>query len=304
VSKILIADDDAVSLLILQNLLLKWDYEITLAHDGEEAFHILGEIDAPRLAVLDWMMPGMEGVEICRRIRERTDRPYIYTLLLTGRSEKEDLLQALKLGADDYLRKPVDAQELRARLHVGHRILKLQDNLLASQEELLFRATHDTLTGVYNRAAILDIIDRELSRERRENKPFAVILADLDHFKTINDTYGHLAGDSVLKEVAQRMVASLRGYDSVGRYGGEEFLMVAPGANGAVSVSLAERIRSAIESRPFQTDAGDVHVTASFGIAISEPLQSLEANTLLGLADKALYSAKENGRNRFELAVS
>jgi two-component system cell cycle response regulator len=302
-NKILIADDDPVSLLVLQNLLLKWDYDITVVTNGEDAFRILSEIDAPRLAVLDWMMPGMEGVEICRRIRERTDRPYIYTLLLTGRSEKEELLHALELGADDYLTKPVDAQELRARLHVGHRILKLQDNLLASQEELLFRATHDMLTSVYNRAAILDIIHRELSRAKRENKPVAVILADLDHFKTINDTYGHLPGDSVLKEVARRMLASLRGYDSVGRYGGEEFLIVAPGANGAVSVTLADRIRSAIESRPFQTDAGDVQVTASFGIAVSEPLQSLEANTLLGLADKALYCAKEHGRNRSELAV-
>ena len=303
-NRILIADDDSISQRILNSLLLKWGYNVTVASDGEEAFRVLSGVDAPRLAILDWMMPSMEGVEICRRIREFADRPYIYTLLLTGRSEKQDLLRGLELGADDYLTKPFDAQELRARLHVGHRILKLQDSLLSSQEELLFRATHDALTSVYNRAAVLDAIDRERSRQTRDKRPFAVILLDLDHFKKINDTHGHLAGDIVLKGAARRMLASVRSYDFVGRYGGEEFLILAPGADRMVSLALADRVRSAIESEPFRTERSDLRVTASLGVAVSDPGLSLDPNALLRLADKALYCAKQNGRNRSELAAS
>ena len=303
-NRILIADDDSISQRILNSLLLKWGYNVTVASDGEEAFRVLSGVDAPRLAILDWMMPRMEGIEICRRIREFADRPYIYTLLLTGRSEKQDLLRGLELGADDYLTKPFDAQELRARLHVGHRILKLQDSLLSSQEELLFRATHDALTSVYNRAAVLDAIDRERSRQTRDKRPFAVILLDLDHFKKINDTHGHLAGDIVLKGAARRMLASVRSYDFVGRYGGEEFLILAPGADRMVSLALADRVRSAIESEPFRTERSDLRVTASLGVAVSDPGLSLDPNALLRLADKALYCAKQNGRNRSELAAS
>ncbi len=301
--KILIAEDDPVSSRMLESVLGKWGYDVTVVTDGMQAFRLLDGADAPRLAVLDWMMPGMEGVEICQRIRKRKDRPYIYVLLLTGRSQKQDLLQGLELGADDYLTKPFDAQELRARLRVGGRILSLQDDLLAAQEKLHYQATNDALTAIPNRPAILDALGREMSRQVRDNRPFGIILADIDHFKNVNDTYGHLSGDAVLRTVAQWLRESTRPYDSVGRYGGEEFLIVAPFADARGTMALAERIRRHIESQSIPARAGPIRVTASLGVAVSSYPPCLDAKTLLQLADDALYRAKENGRNRSELAV-
>jgi two-component system cell cycle response regulator len=302
--KILIAEDDSMSRRLLEAILVKWGYDVTVVADGLEALRILDSADAPRLAVLDWMMPGMEGVQICQKLRERKGRPYVYVLLLTARSQKQDLLQGLELGADDYLTKPFDAKELRARLHVGGRILNLQDDLLAAQEALHLRATHDGLTGLPNRAAVLEALDREISRQLRENRPFGIILADIDHFKNVNDTYGHLSGDEVLRTVAKRLRESLRPYDCVGRYGGEEFLIVAPSSDARGTMTLAERIRKQIESQPIVAQTGGtIRVTMSLGIAVSSPSPSVDIKTLLQLADDALYRAKANGRNRSELAV-
>jgi two-component system, cell cycle response regulator len=294
--KVLIAEDDPVSCHLLKNLLTKWDYDVTVATDGDQALAALEAAGAPRLAVLDWMMPGMEGVQICRRIRERTDKPYIYILLLTARSQKQDVHRGLELGADDYLTKPFDAQELRARLHVGERILSLED-------ELRFRATHDTLTGIPTRGVALEAISREHARQVREKISFGVILADLDHFKNINDTYGHICGDAVLKEAAQRIIGCARPYDTVGRYGGEEFLIVVASADESASLALAERMRVAIESRPFATDFGELHVTASLGVVASTAASPIDSKILLQLADEALYRAKLRGRNRSERTV-
>src|ERR1700691_4720462 len=248
--KILIAEDDSMSRRLLEAILVKWGYDVTVVADGLEALRILDSADAPRLAVLDWMMPGMEGVQICQKLRERKNRPYIYVILLTARSQKQDLLQGLDLGADDYLTKPFDAQELRARLRVGGRILTLQDDLLAAQAELHFRATNDALTDIPNRPAILEALDREMARQVRDDRPFGIVLADIDHFKNVNDTYGHLSGDDVLRTVAQRVRDSTRTYDSVGRYGGEEFLIVAPLTDAPGTMALAERIRRNIDSEP------------------------------------------------------
>jgi diguanylate cyclase (GGDEF)-like protein len=303
VKRILVAEDDPVSRRILESLLTKWGYEVTVVPDGTSAFRVLETEDTPRLALLDWMMPGMEGVQICQLIRERVDRPYVYVILLTARNEKRDLLRGLELGADDYLTKPFDAQELQARLRVGQRILDLQDGLIAAKEELRFRATHDLLTGISNRGAVLDAIKREHSRQIRESGTFGVILADLDHFKNVNDTNGHLCGDAVLKEAARRIVACTRPYDTVGRYGGEEFLIVVAGANDSVTWALAERMRKAIESEPFVTDSGEVAVTSSFGTAVSSNAASSDPKTLVRLADEALYRAKRLGRNRSEICA-
>jgi two-component system, cell cycle response regulator len=302
--RILIADDDAVSRRILKKFLTKWNYDVTEASDGTSALQVLEGDDAPRLAVLDWMMPGMEGVQICRLIRERPERPYLYLLLLTARSEKQDLLNALRLGADDYLTKPFDAQELQARLHVGERILALQDDLIAAKEELRFKATHDLLTGIFNRGVILEALRREHSRQLREKSPFGVVLADLDHFKNINDTYGHACGDAVLKEAARRMTACTRPYDTVGRYGGEEFVAVVARADDSITLALAERMRNAIASEPFVTDFGNITVTASFGLAVSTDAAATDPELLVQFADEALYRAKRGGRNRSELSRS
>jgi two-component system, cell cycle response regulator len=302
--RILVAEDDPVSRRLLEVFLVKWGFEVVLASTGLEALQLLERMDAPRLALLDWMMPGMEGVQVCQKLREFKDRPYVYVLLLTARMQKEDILQGLDSGADDYLTKPFDSQELRARLQVGQRILDLQDKLIAAGEELLFRATHDNLTGISNRGVIIDNIRRERARQDRGSAAFAIVLADIDHFKYVNDTYGHLAGDAVLKEIASRMVNFIRPYDSVGRYGGEEFLILAPSSDALGAMGLAERIRKAIEEKPVTFEGRKISVTASFGIAVSTPRQLLDAQQMIRLADDALYQAKANGRNRCDLALT
>jgi diguanylate cyclase (GGDEF)-like protein len=300
--RVLIAEDDPVSRRLLELFLVRWGFEVTIVTTGTEALQMLERLDAPRLAILDWMMPGMEGVQVCQKLRESADRRYVYVLLLTARTQKEDLLQGLESGADDYLTKPFDSQELRARLHVGQRILDLQDQLIAAGEELLYRATHDNLTGVVNRGVILDTLRRERSRQAREGGSFGIVLMDLDHFKYVNDTYGHLAGDDVLREAAQRMMACVRPYDSVGRYGGEEFLIVVPSSDAMGTMGLAERIRHSIEAKPMVTNSIPIAVTASFGVTASIDKLPLEPQEILRLADAALYRAKERGRNRTELA--
>lgn len=301
---ILIAEDDAVSRHMLQAFLRKWGYEVVSAADGLEALRILESDGAPPLAVLDWMMPGMEGPEVCRRVREIKGRPYIYVLLLTGRTQKEDLLRGLESGADDYLTKPFDAPELRARLHVGQRILDLQRSLIETREELRFRATHDALTGIANRGVILEEAGREHSRRSREGGAFGIIMADIDHFKQVNDTCGHSGGDAVLKEASRRMTQSVRLYDLVGRYGGEEFLIVVPASDAVGTLGLAERMRTEIAALPIPFDQGEIRITASFGVAVCSDENPRDLESLLRLADEALYRAKKLGRNRVELSPS
>jgi diguanylate cyclase (GGDEF)-like protein len=307
--KILIAEDDPVSRRVAEALFAKWGYEVAVVQDGSEAWRALEREDAPRLAVLDWMMPGLAGTDICKRVRAREGRPYVYILLLTAKAQKSDLLEGMDAGADDYLVKPFDAHELRARLHVGQRIIELQDALMAAREALRFRATHDFLTGLPNRGEILDVLRRELLRGLRGGTPVGIILGDLDHFKRVNDSFGHLAGDEVLRSIAQRMANVVRAYETVGRFGGEEFLVVVPASDAAGTLSQAERIRSCIESQPIETQAGPIPVTMSMGVVASSselPGQSdaaTEPDPLLAAADAALYRAKELGRNRAELAT-
>jgi two-component system cell cycle response regulator len=300
--RVLVAEDDPVSRRMLQVFLSKWGYEVEVATDGIEALRILERVDAPPLAVLDWVMPGLEGPQVCQRVREHKDKPYTYVLLLTARSQKDDLLRGLESGADDYLTKPFDAQELRARLCVGERILDLQRGLIAARDELRFRATHDLLTGIANRGVVLDAMHRECSRQAREGGSFGVIMLDIDHFKYVNDTYGHLSGDAVLKEAARRMVSCIRPYDTVGRYGGEEFLVVVPSTEESGALALAERIRRAIGAQPVTADAGLVNITMSCGVAVSGADMPLAPDALLRSADEALYRAKQLGRDRSELA--
>jgi two-component system, cell cycle response regulator len=288
---------------LLQSFLEKSGFEVLAAQDGEDALRVLEKENAPTLAVLDWMMPKKDGLQVCASVRARPGRAYVYILLLTARTQKDDLLRGLESGADDYLTKPFHAAELRARLKVGQRILDLQTGLIKAREELLFRATHDELTGLVNRRIIIEAIAREHSRHVRQGGAFAVIVLDLDHFKSVNDTHGHLAGDAVLKEVARRMVAGLRPYDTVGRYGGEEFVIVAPSCDKDGATRLVERILAIIRSRPVDATDCSVPVTASCGIAISNAGKSLDPESLMRMADEALYRAKENGRNRAEFAV-
>ncbi len=299
--RILVAEDDPVSRHLLEAFLAKWGYEVIVAADGVEARRVLQHDNAPNLALLDWMMPGTDGVEICREVRKRAAEPYTYILLVTAKGQKQDILEGLEAGADDYLTKPFDPYELRARLRAGRRILELQEQLILAREQLRAEATHDSLTGVWNRAAIVEILHRELARAQRENTSVAAIMADLDHFKKINDTYGHLAGDAVLREVTRRMRASMRPYDALGRYGGEEFLVVAPGCDPATAFKIAERLRECVSREPVDIFEGPFPVTLSVGVAASR--ETKEAEQLVQMADAALYRAKTAGRNRAELAL-
>lgn len=306
--RVLIADDDPVSRRMLQAFLEKWSYKVVVAENGSHAWELFGNEDAPRLAILDWMMPGMTGVEVCQQVRARPGCPYVYILLLTARGQKEDLLEGMNAGADDYLSKPFDPKELKARLHVGGRIVELQDELIAAREALRFQATHDALTGACNRAEVIETLRRELARRHREGGSVGVILLDLDHFKRINDTLGHLAGDAVLQETVKRMSACVRPYDAIGRYGGEEFLIVAPSTDAMGALGEAERIRACLEQRIFESSAGSIAVTASFGVAAADQLPAgkgpgpVDPKILLAASDAALYRAKEQGRNRVEIA--
>jgi len=246
----------------------------------------------------------MDGIELCRKIRSRNEGPYLYVLLLTARDDRQDVVTGLNAGADDYLTKPFDADELRARVRAGRRILELQQALLHARDALQFEAAHDPLTVLWNRGAILSFLQKEIDRQSRNFLPLAVLMADLDHFKQVNDTYGHLVGDAVLQEVARRLMAAVRSYDLVGRYGGEEFLIIFPGCNHADLMASAERLRRTIADRPIETSAGTIAMTLSLGCASAQPdgagMQS--CTTLLHSADTALYAAKAGGRNRVEVA--
>ncbi len=301
--KILIADDEPIVRYLLELFLRKWSYDVVVAADGGQAWEALKGENAPRLAILDWMMPGMDGVEICRQVRKQAGQPYTYILLVTTKAQKQDIIEGLEAGADDYLTKPFESEELRVRLRAGRRILELQEQLVATREALEFKATHDALTGLWNHAEILETLKKELARARREEAPVGVVLADLDNFKRVNDTYGHLAGDAALRETAQRMRNSVRAYDSLGRYGGEEFLIILPGCHPP-AVKQAERIRACVSAAPIDTPESPVTVTLSMGVANYEGMQQPDMDTLLRAADAALYRAKNAGRNRVELATS
>lgn len=296
--KILAAEDNPVFQSMLRSILTKWGYEVVTAADGNEALAALEAEDPPRLAILDWMMPGIDGVDICRRVRAIGREPYIYILLLTARTESEDLVEGIDSGADDYLTKPFKAPELRARLRAGQRILELQEQLMAAREALRQEATHDSLTGLLNRHAILGLLQIELERATREHRDLSVLMADIDHFKDVNDRYGHLAGDAVLRESAERMKSSIRRYDSLGRYGGEEFLVVLPGCSTDGAIAQAERLRMSMAAVAFDAGEQTLPVTCSIGVACRTAGTPVDTDSLIRAADVGLYAAKENGRNR------
>jgi diguanylate cyclase (GGDEF)-like protein len=301
--QILIADDSLVSRHLLDATLRKWGYEVVIACDGTEAWDILQQDGAPPVAILDWMMPGMTGPEVCRLVRQRAREPYTYILLLTSKSLKEDLIEGMESGADDYIIKPFDQHELKVRLRAGTRLVDLQAQLLSAREALREQATKDSLTRLWNRSSILEIMQRELSRGHRENSPMGVVLLDLDHFKVINDTYGHFAGDAVLREAARRMQNCIRQYDSLGRYGGEEFLLLLPGCDGLSTLEKAEALRSNLCGDPLLLTETSITLTASFGATFIQPGADSTAEGLIRMADEALYRAKKLGRNRVELLL-
>jgi diguanylate cyclase (GGDEF)-like protein len=302
--RLLIADDDVVCRRILEKLLVKWGHEVEVASDGAEAWQALRCFNAPSMVVLDWMMPGMDGVEICRRLRElkRDIRPYV--ILLSGKDQKKDLIKGISAGADDYVTKPFAPEELRVRILAGERILNLQAESLTIMEALRKQASHDYLTGLPNRATIMDVLRREFARGPRGGQAVSVVLADVDHFKDVNDTFGHQVGDAVLAEIAKRMAMEMRSYEYIGRYGGEEFLAVLCDCDTRNACALAERLRRVVEGRLFESSAGKIPVTMSLGVASTAEIPSATQETLVQLADEAMYRAKRAGRNRVECAMA
>ena len=299
--RILLAEDDRVTRRLLESSLKKWGYEIVSCSDGVEAWEVLQKEDAPKLAVLDWMMPGMDGVEICRKVRNLSTGKYVNIILLTSKSSKEDVVGGLEAGADDYIVKPFDRNELKVRVRAAARMVRLQEDLQSALEHSEFRASHDPLTRLFNRAAIIEALQKELNRAGREGTPVSVIIGDVDHFKRVNDRYGHLAGDGVLREIADTISSSVRPYDFAGRYGGEEFIVVLPGCDKEDARQTAERLRSKIAENPIVTSEGVFSVTMSFGVATSDAADATDMDSLIRCADQALYTAKNAGRNRVEL---
>jgi two-component system, cell cycle response regulator len=295
--RVLIVEDDAMFRKILSTWLESWGYQVTIAEDGKKAWGILLEKPAPQLLILDWMMPHPNGVELCHLIRQRNSSPYQYILLLTAKDDKQDIIRGLDAGADDYLTKPFDKNELHARLRAGRRILTLQDEQFKTREQLEFQATHDSLTGIWNRRAILDLMHREFERSRRANSVSGVLMLDLDHFKNVNDSYGHQAGDAVLQEVGRRIQLAIRLYDLAGRYGGEEFLIVLPGCGRDEVQMCAERIRIAMCDESIPVADFCISVSVSIGSVVFNPALHSERDAL-STADAALYQAKNRGRDQ------
>jgi len=295
--RVLVADDSLVMRRLLESSLQGWGYNVVSARDGDEAWRILQADDAPAIAILDWMMPACSGLELCRRVRALNGARYIYLILLTSRGLRQDVVEGLSAGADDYVVKPFDKPELEVRLRAGSRIVTLQAELMQTQEALREQAMKDGLTGIWNRGSILDILAREIDRAHRTRSDLGLLMIDLDHFKQINDTHGHQCGDAVLRAVTTRIHAQMRSYDSFGRYGGEEFLIVVPGCEPAMLAAQADRLRLAIAEEPIEVDGISLTLTASFGATSFDHAHPCSVDDLVRAADAALYDAKRDGRN-------
>ena len=291
--RILIAEDEPISRKLLEDSLRKWGYDVIVTKNGLEAWEVLQQEKRPNLVVLDWMMPGMDGIEVSQKVREQHFANYVYIILLTARSRPEDIVLGLNSGVDDYIVKPFYDEELKYRLKIGERIIELEQRILSL-------ASTDYLTGLLNRRAFMERLEAEVNRAKRQTGNLGLIIIDVDFFKQINDSYGHQAGDLVLQDFARNLDDCCRDYDFIGRHGGEEFIICLPGADLEQSTLTAERIRMQIEaSRTFLPSKQKwVNVTASFGISAVEKGLPNTTDLLISAADNALYLAKSLGRNR------
>jgi len=295
--KVLIADDDRVSSKILERDLLKWGYEVIITHDGQSAYEMIKEHQI-QLAILDWMMPKISGIELSRKIRRESRNHYTYIIMLSSKQSHDDMQHGFSAEIDDYITKPYQQWELEARLASGQRVINMQNELEASRRKLKILAEHDGLTGIFNRNSIIEHLNKELNRAHREQQPVGVIMLDIDNFKTINDSLGHQAGDTVIRELTTRLKSLLRPYDEIGRYGGDEFLIVIPKASSEHIGSIAERIRAAIAAMKITYNGTITDVTLSLGCAVSDHISALSPDELIAAGDQALYKAKKMGRNR------
>ncbi len=293
--RVLIAEDEPISRKMLENALNSWGYEVVVTRNGQEAWKVLSRNDRPNLVILDWMMPGADGVEICRWLRSCNHQHYTYIILLTARNFEGDLLEGLESGADDYIVKPFNADELKYRLQKGQRIIE-------REQTILNMAQTDDLTGLLTRRAFREKMEVDMDLIRGRSGSLGIIIGDIDHFKYVNDTYGHQVGDQVLKYFANCLRRNSRADDYIGRYGGEEFIIGVPGASLVETTEVAERIRQSIEASviPLLSRENAIIITASFGVDAFWPAggRNREADELISHADEALYMAKNQGRNR------
>lgn len=307
--KILIVDDDPALRRILQAQLSRAGHDVAEAADGQAAWDILKD-EPIRLVITDWMMPVMDGPQLVRQIREAIVTHlipnYVYIILLTAKVGKNDVVAGLESGADDYLTKPFDPRELRARVTIGERIINLESSLSDARRQMEILAMQDGVTGLLNRRAIHQHAEAELSRTQRHHAPVSLVLLDIDHFKSVNDRFGHLVGDQALRMVADVLVEKKRPYDWAGRWGGEEFLLVLPRTTLAEAHRVADRVRVSVATTHLAfADEQRLSVEVSLGVTSTsgnaEGLPSLDV--MLQQADEALYHAKETGRNRVSLYV-
>ena len=298
---VLIVDDDDISRRLLERALTTEGYRVVSAVNGREALERYKEEFFP-IVLTDWNMPEMDGLQLCQAIREEHSSAYVFTILLTSRDSKQDIIAGLEAGADDYLTKPFDPPELIARLKTGIRVLELERSLNKALEEIETLSVTDPLTEVYNRRYLNEKFAGEVKRVVRYQRPLSIVIGDIDHFKKINDKYGHVAGDLVLKEFALLLKDSIRGQiDWVVRYGGEEFVIIVPETDIEGARIMTERIRMAIEKKTIEVDKYKINITASFGVTgiDSDTLSSrISPMAILNQVDRYLYQAKAEGRNR------
>ncbi len=289
---ILLVDDDPITRLALCAAVEDWGFTPLVAKSGEQALEIVNTDNPPHLLIIDWSMPGMSGPELCKTLRKRDDGQFFYILMLTGKEGNEAIIEAMESGADDFLSKPFDHRVLKVRLAAGSRIVRLEQTL----NQL---ASRDSLTQCWNRRMIDELLSAAVAESRRKNSPLSVMVLDIDHFKQVNDNYGHAAGDVALKHMVSILNTNLREYDQVGRYGGEEFVIILPSTDKNSAWGVAERIRSSLQYQPAPLENGDsISMTVSIGITQFDSQRDESRQSLFDRADKALYSAKQSGRNR------
>ena len=307
--KILVAEDDFISRRLLQKTLEDWGYEVVTANNGQEAWDIFQGSDI-LFVIADWIMPGIDGVSLCRKIRKSEMAGYVYFILLTSKGTKEDIIEGLDAGADDYLTKPFDRGELQVRVRAGERIIKLEKELTSKNEEFyrlnlrleeLIRI--DPLMNIGNRRHFYEIIEKVHNRAYRYAHDYGVIMCDLDYFKAYNDIYGHLAGDNILKAVADVIKTTVRMSDDVFRFGGEEIVVILQEQDIETTTMCAERIRKAVELLNIQHEGSrNGIVTISCGVTACFTKECKSTSTrwenILEEADKAMYRAKSEGRNK------
>jgi len=298
-NKILIAEDDFITCRSLEKNLKDLGYEIISATNGKDAWKALVEEDI-RIAILDWVMPGINGVELCRKIRQEfrgENSGYKYIILITGKNNQEDIIQGLSGGADDYMIKPLNFHELKARIQNGERIIQLEKdrrNLTCT----------DSLTRLWNRNKIMEILDKELHRGMRHFMPTGLIKLDIDHLNKITQSYGKSISDKVLSEVSSRLKRVIRCYDEIGRYGEDEMLVILSNCSQICLKFIAERLRHSVNEKKIKTESGELNITISLGGISSESLPQATKGKLLQACDKALSLAKKRGCNCSVLAES